>query len=144
MLGRQGHAVSSLPEGRGRGRVADLEVCDTLVEVKSWLRLPDRHGRPPTDRSVLNKLLDAGGQAPAVVLNGCGSGLSMRTACRGMALYISRPGQGLLSTVRVVGDGFDLGWTCRAEMGLATRSPSRLQRTRREAERPERSQGLGR
>ena len=157
MLGRQGHVVCSLAESRGRGRVADLEVCDTLVEVKSWLQLAEREGRPPSARSVLNKLLDARGQASTVVLNGRGSGLSMATARRGMALYAARPDGrdgGLLSTVRVLGDGFDLSWTCRSEMGLGSRSSSGLQPARTEGgsvlarpsqfgPRPGRGAGLG-
>ncbi len=144
MLAGQGHIVCSVAEGPGRGRVADLEVCDNPVEVKSWLQLTDRQGRPPSPRSVLNKLLDARGQAPTVVLNGRGSGLSERTARRGMALYAARPDGGLLTTVRVLGDGFDLGWTCRSEMGLRSRSPSGLEaRVRRVRDTPDPAAGIG-
>jgi hypothetical protein len=144
MLGREGHVVRSLAEGRGPGRVADLEICDTPVEVKSWLQLTERHGMPPSPRSVLNKLLDARGQAPTVVLNGRGSGLSMRTARRGMALYAARPDGALLSTVRVLGDGFDLAWTCRSEMGLRSQRPSGLEAVARPSQDvPQIGRGIG-
>jgi hypothetical protein len=118
-LAMEGHRVRSLPEGRGRGRVADLEACGMPVEVKSWLSLAERHGRAPSARSILNKLVEAGRQAPTVVLNGYGTGLTAGAARRGMALYSARPDAGRLSSVRVLGDGFDLAWTGRPELSLS-------------------------
>jgi hypothetical protein len=114
----EGHAVSSSPEGRGRGRSADLDVCGTPVEIKSWLPLDARGGRSPDPRSVLNKLLDARGQASTVVLNAAGSGLTASAALGGLALYGSRDDGGQLASVRVVGDGFDMAWTRRSELAL--------------------------
>jgi hypothetical protein len=121
-LASEGHHVRALPEGRGRGRVADLEACGVPVEVKSWLSLPERNGRAPSPRSVLNKLVQAGRQAPAVVLNGHGSGLTVGAARLGMALYSARPGTGRLISVRVLGDGFDLAWTRRPELTIGRSS----------------------
>jgi hypothetical protein len=109
-LASEGHTVRSLAALRGFGPTADLDVCGTRVEVKSWLPASDRDGRPPTARSVLNKLLKARTQASAVVLNGHGSGLSAAAARGGMAMYASRSDGGRLRVVRVVGDGFDLSW----------------------------------
>jgi hypothetical protein len=117
-LAAEGHRVRSLSEGRSRSPVADLEACGVPVEVKSWLSLAERGGRAPTPRSVVNKLLDAGRQAPAVVLNGYGSGLTAGVARRGMALYAARPDAGSLTSVRVLGDGFDLAWARRRQIGF--------------------------
>jgi hypothetical protein len=110
-LAAEGHDVRSLREGRGRGRVADLEACGSKVEVKSFLPLEEREGRVPNARSVLNKLLNAGGQAGSVFVNAQGSGLTASAARRGMAMYAAHPRGGELGTIRVMADDFDLTWT---------------------------------
>jgi hypothetical protein len=129
LLASEGHTVRSLPENRGVGRVADLDVCGSEVEVKAWQSLAERAGRPPTSRSVLNKLLKASGQAPRVVLYAKGSGLLASEARRGVELYaggLDRRGGRSLSGVRVVGDGFDLSWTRRPGLRPApAREPGR-------------------
>jgi len=117
-LASEGHHVRSLSEGRPRSPVADLEACGVPVEVKSWLSLAERDGRAPTSRSVVNKLLDAGRQAPVAVLNGYGTGLTAGVARSGMALYAARPDAGSLTTVRVLGDGFDLAWARSPQIGV--------------------------
>jgi hypothetical protein len=124
VLAREGHAVRSLRESRGGGRKADLEVCGAAVEVKSWLPAGER-GRAPTARSVLNKLIDASGQAGMVVLNAEGSGLPAGAARRGVALFAERRtrADGALRAVRVMGDGFDLTWSFRPVREI--RSPVR-------------------
>ena len=102
--------MRSLPEGRHRGRTADLEVCGVPVEVKSWLSLADRQGGPPSWRSVVNKLIGAEGQSQVVVLCASGSGLTASDAAIGIARYAAeRPGSAI-NTVRAIGDGFDLSW----------------------------------
>jgi hypothetical protein len=115
LLAGEGHLVRSLPERAGSGPVADLEVCGTPVEVKSFLSLPDRAGRIPRARSVCNKLLGARDQAPTAVLYAKGSGLREEAARAGVAEFAAKGQPGRISGVRVVGDGFDLTW-----------SPSRL------------------
>ena len=125
-LAADGHRVRSLPDGRGRGRTADLEACGRPVEVKSWRALEDRQGQPPTARSVLNKLIDGRRQADTVVLNGRGSGLTAATARGGVALYAARPDGGQLSAIRVIGDGFDLGWTRQRFLAVSSERPSRV------------------
>ena len=67
------------PSDRGGARTADLLVCGTPVEVKSWLG-QDQRSKIPGTRSVVNKLMQAEGQAATVVLNGRGSGLSSAAA----------------------------------------------------------------
>jgi hypothetical protein len=111
VLAAEGHDVRSMREGRGRGPVADLSVCGKQVEVKSWLPSDERDGRAPTPRSVFNKLMSASRQADVVVLNGRGSGLTDGTVRRGIVLYSSREAARGVSTVRVLGDGFDLTWS---------------------------------
>ena len=117
LLAAEGHEVRSLPESRIGGRRADLEACGRPVEVKSYLPAPERDGRAPSPRSVFNKLVDGAGQADSVVIVGYGSGLTESTARRGMARYATDPKAPPLGTVRVVGDGFDLAWVRRPELG---------------------------
>jgi len=109
-LAAEGHHAASLREHPGNGPVADLEVCGQAVEVKSWLPLPQRDGRVPGPRSVVNKLLSARDQAATVVLYARGSGLTETAARAGMAEYAGRRDGGKVRTVRILGDGFDLGW----------------------------------
>jgi hypothetical protein len=106
----EGHQVYALPERPGRARTADLLVCGRPVEVKSWLS-QDQRSKIPGTRSVVNKLLQAEGQAATVILEGRGSGLSSGAAQAGMAMYAGLPHRGNLAAVRVLGDGFDLAWT---------------------------------
>lgn len=119
----EGHAVRSLAERPGRGRCADLEVCGKPVEVKSWLSLKDRQGVTPGSRSVVNKLTSAEGQSPFVVLVANGSGLSATDARSGVARYAATHPTSSITTVRVMGDGFDLAWQRSA--GLAARRAQR-------------------
>lgn len=123
-LAAEGHTVKSVPERRGGGRTADLEVCGSPVEVKSWLALPDRRGVAPGPRSVVNKLVSAEGQGAAVVLSASGTGLSASDASAGVARYAAlRPRSGI-SSVRVMGDGFDLSWRRSPALELR-RTPDR-------------------
>jgi hypothetical protein len=110
-LAAEGHQVGALAAPRGQGRTADLLVCGQPVEVKSWLSRAERGGRAPGAKSVVNKLLQAEGQAEVVVLNGRGSGLTPAAARAGMAIYAGLPHRDRIATVRVLGDGFDLGWS---------------------------------
>jgi hypothetical protein len=110
-LAGEGHDVRSLPTSRGQGPTADLLVCGAPVEVKSWLSRVERGGCAPGAKSVVNKLRQAERQAARIVLNGYGSGLSEGAARTGLAVYAGLPHQGRVVTVRVLGDGFDLGWT---------------------------------
>jgi hypothetical protein len=109
-LAAEGHEVYALADRPGRGRTADLLVCGTPVEVKSWLHVEQRGGHVPGVRSVANKLLQAEGQAATVVLDGRGSGLTSATARAGVAMYAGLPHRGNVAAVRVIGDEFDLAW----------------------------------
>jgi hypothetical protein len=110
-LAAEGHQVRSVPERRGQGPVADLEVCGARVEVKSFLPLAERDRGAPTARSVCNKLLSARDQAPTTVLFGQGSGLSEQTARAGLEEFMARGRPGRIGGVRIIGDDFDLSWT---------------------------------
>jgi hypothetical protein len=127
-LAAEGHAVRSLATSRDGTRRADLEVCGQRVEIKSWLSLTERDGRPPTARSVVNKLIDASEQADICVLYGRRSSLTEAAVREGIGLYAARrAGPGGLRAVRAIGDGFDLGWDRPLDRGL-TRPPVRLPR----------------
>lgn len=118
LLAAEGHDVRSLAESRRGGRRPDLLVCGTPLEIKSFAPVAERR-RAPTPYSVLNKLLDASGQARHAVLLGTGSGLSESTVRRGVARYVSDRGPArALSTLRIVGDGYDLTWTRRRSLQL--------------------------
>jgi hypothetical protein len=123
-LSSEGHDVRSLAERRGRGRTADLLVCGSPVEVKSWHSLEERDGIPPGARSVANKLIQAEGQAAVVILNGRGTGLSAKDAEAGMRLYARRPHRAHIAAVRVLGDTFDLGWACQPSLRRDRRGPA--------------------
>lgn len=112
MLTAGGHRVRSLPESRRGGRRPDLEVCGTLVEIKSFLPIEER-GRAPSPQSVFNKLVDAAGQAGTVVLWGRGSGLTEATVRSGLARLAADGRAATPTAVRAVGDGFDLSWVRR-------------------------------
>jgi hypothetical protein len=105
-----GHEVRTLAETR-QARQADLEACGVPVEVKSFLSLADRQGRPPRSVSVANKLLDAAGQGALAVVWGCGSGLSEADARSGYRLYQATArarGMAPEMPARLIGDGFDI------------------------------------
>lgn len=124
MLSAGGHQVRSLPESQRAGRRPDLEVCGTLVEVKSFLPIEQR-GRAPSPQSVFNKLVDAAGQAGTVVLWGRGSGLTEATVRSGLARLAADSRAATPTAVRVVGDGFDLSWVRRPALShrLAAGAP---------------------
>lgn len=117
LLVGDGHDVRSLAESRQGGRRPDLLVCADTVEVKSFAPLAERR-RLPTAQSVFNKLVDAGGQAPHAVLMAQGSGLSVTAARQGVARYAAAAGPTALSSVRIVGDGYDLSWARRPTLEL--------------------------
>jgi len=122
LLAREGHDVRSLAAPRGYGRQADLSVCGSPVEVKSFAPLSERR-REPGARSVFNKLVDASGQAPHVVLVAAGSGLSAANVQQGLADYEARAGRdGTLRSVRAIGEGFDLTWSRVPLIGLGFRA----------------------
>jgi hypothetical protein len=130
MLVAEGHLVRSIPVRLSGGPTADLGVCGRLVEVKSFLPVAHRPGGSPTSRSVANKLMSAAGQAPTVVLLGRGSGLTPAVARAGVAEFVARRRWGRIEAVRIVGDGFDLGWT---QGMVAVRAPSVSSRSARPA-----------
>ena len=120
LLVREGHDVRSLPESRRDGRRPDLQVCGDSVEVKSFAPMAERR-RQPTAQSVFNKLIDASGQAAHAVLIATGSGLSESVARQGVARYAAGSGwtrPATLSSVRIVGDGYDLAWARRPAVEL--------------------------
>ena len=110
VLVAEGHHVRTVPERAG-ARSPDLVACGTSVEVKAFMGLEERGGRPPGPRAVANKVLDARGQGAVGVLWAGTSGLSQATARAGYALFCDRAlgeGLGRLRAVRVIGSGFDI------------------------------------
>jgi hypothetical protein len=129
-LASEGHHVRSLATRRGRGRTPDLLVCGAPVEVKSWLGMEERAG-PPGARSVVNKLIQAEGQAAVVVLNGRGTGLRASDVDAGMRIYSRLPRRANVAAVRVLGDSFDLAWARQPSLGRDRHGPVDRDRWRR-------------
>lgn len=127
LLTAEGHRVNSLSESSRGGRRPDLEVCGALVEVKSFLPIEER-GRPPSPQSVFNKLVNAAGQAEAVVLWGRGSGLTEATVRSGLARLAADRRALSPTAVRAVGDGFDLSWVRRPQLAHRLAAGDRLPR----------------
>lgn len=119
----EGHYVRSLAERPG-ARTADMLACGTTVEVKAFLPVARRGGRPPSAQAVANKLLDARGQGSMAVIWAVGSGLTQAKAREGMALFsalAAQQGAGRLRSARLVGDGFDI--VCRPPLSAIGRRP---------------------
>jgi len=105
ILAREGHDVRSVAESRHGGRQADLSVCGSPVEIKSFAPIDERQ-RAPGSRSVFNKLTDAAGQAPHVILNGSRSGLTAGSVRAGLAAYAAAHApERSLRSVRALGAG---------------------------------------
>jgi len=122
VLVAEGHDVRTVRERRDM-RTPDLIACGTSVEVKSFLQLSERGGRPPTGEAVANKLLGARGQGAQAVIWAKGSGLSRSAAWTGYGLFcqLARQsgGAGLVRGVRLLGDGFDLSYRVPADLRQA-------------------------
>ena len=124
LLLREGHDVRALPESRRGGRRPDLLVCGTTVEVKSFAPEEERR-RAPTPNSVFNKLVDASGQSPHAVLFAEGSRMPESVARRGVARYVGDPRSPTpLSSIRILGDGYDLAWSRRRSLELRAGVPA--------------------
>ncbi|MBV9662264.1 MAG: hypothetical protein JO337_14020 [Acidimicrobiales bacterium] len=131
LLASEGHDVVSRRESRSGGRTPDLMVCGAGVEVKSWVPVEERDGRLPTARSVRNKLVDAHDQAHFVVLYARDRGATASTVRRGLALYAAHPAGPRVTSVRAIGDGFDLSWALHpgVESGVGRSSAVARDRT---------------
>ena len=118
VLVAEGHQVRTVAERTG-ARTPDLMACGTAVEVKGYHSLAQRGGRPPTARSVANKLLDARGQGAVAVVRGGESGLTRATAQAGYAMFTERAlekGLGRVRAVRVLGKDFDISRAAAADV----------------------------
>jgi hypothetical protein len=129
MLVAEGHAVTTLKEGRGRGATADFDVCGTPTEIKTLVPRAERAGgRPANDRSVYNRLVAGIDQGPVTIVMARGSGLRPADAAAGVNRFAARTDQGRTRAVRVVGDGWDLNWTASRHLRRqAERRPGRDQ-----------------
>jgi hypothetical protein len=121
VLAAEGHEVRTVAERSG-ARTPDLTACGTSVEVKAFQTLEQRGGRPPSARSVANKILDARGQGAVAVVRAGDSGLTKATAQAGYALFCEHAverGMGRLRGVRVLGKDFDISLAAVADVRQA-------------------------
>ena len=119
LLVQEGHHVRSLPEGRGPGRTPDFLACGVTVEVKAFLSLAERGGRPPDAGKVANKMIDARDQGAVTFISGRGSGLSEATARSGYLLFCQNAlekGLGKTRSIRVLGEGFEASFDPVADL----------------------------
>jgi hypothetical protein len=124
VLVAEGHQVRTVAEQKG-ARSPDLMACGTSVEVKGFQSLEQRGGRPPSARSVANKILDARGQGAVAVVRGGESGLTRATAQEGYAMFCERAlerGLGRVRAVRLLGKDFDISMTAVADVRPARRT----------------------
>ena len=155
VLMAEGHHVRTVPERTG-ARSPDLAACGTSVEVKAFMGLEERGGRPPGLRAVANKVLDARGQGAVGVLWAGTSGLSQATARAGYALFCDRAlceGLGRLREVRVIGSDFDISLSPAVGLRQARQarltaqepspSPTTQPRSRQRRPQPERHPHVG-
>lgn len=120
----EGHQVRSQPNRAKARRIADVTACGVPVEVKGWLSLEERGGRVPTPQSVYNRLIDSNGQADTTVLWAKGTGLAEVEARTGVERFASSGRSGSVTTVRVLGDGFDMTWARGPTLAPVTSAPS--------------------
>ena len=102
ILSGEGKTVKSLPEP-GTKRVPDASVDGVPTEFKT-LKPGARDG---TVKNVISDSIKDGGQARDIVIDARGSGLTEEQALQGLkrAKGITR---GLIDSVRIIGDGFDI------------------------------------
>jgi hypothetical protein len=125
ILAAEGHHVRTVAERTG-ARTPDLTACGTSVEVKAFQTLEQRSGRPPSARSVANKILDARGQGAVAVVWAGDSGLTRATARAGYAMFCEKAvekGLGRLRAVRVLGKDFDLSLAAVADVRQIRQAP---------------------
>jgi hypothetical protein len=123
-LAAEGHDVVTVAERGRRGPVPDLVVCGqpveiksllTTAEIKSLLTTAERgDGRRASGATIHNRLVSAVEQAGVVVISTEGSGCRPADAAAGLRSFAATRETGKVTAVRIVGDGFDLGWLAPA------------------------------
>jgi hypothetical protein len=103
LLAAEGHHVRAIPDGRGRGKIADFDVCGVPTEVKTL-------SPGATSGTVANALRRGREQGEIVIVNASASGLARHWADRGVREFASERRLGKISGVRVIGAGFELSY----------------------------------
>jgi UDP:flavonoid glycosyltransferase YjiC (YdhE family) len=118
LLAAEGHRVRAIPDGRGRGKIADFEVCGVTTEVKT---LSPR----ATSTTLANALRRGREQGEMVIVNAAVSGLARHWADRGVKEFAAKRDLGKIQGVRVIGAGFELSYRRADLMRAAERPPGR-------------------
>jgi hypothetical protein len=108
LLAAEGHDVRAIPDGRGRGKIADFDVCGVATEVKTL-------SPGGTSSTLANALRRGREQGEIVVVNASVSGLTRDWASRGVREFATERRLGKIKEVRVIGAGFELSYG-RAEL----------------------------
>jgi hypothetical protein len=103
LLAAEGHHVRAIPDGRGRGKIADFDVCGVATEVKTL-------GPGATSSTLANALRRGRDQGEIVIVNVSAGGLARHWADRGVREFASERRLGKISGVRVIGAGFELSY----------------------------------
>ena len=119
LLAAEGHRVRAIPDGRGRGKLADFDVCGVTTEVKT---LSSR----ATSHTLANAVRRGREQGEIVIVNASASGLTRHSADRGLREFAAEGRFGTIERVRVIGAGFELSYS-RADLsrGVQRRQPER-------------------
>ncbi len=102
VLSGEGKTVKSLPEP-GTTRVPDASVDGVPTEFKTL----NPGASDGTVKNVINNSIKGGGQARDIVIDARGSGLTAEQALKGLA-RAKGIARGLIDSVRIIGDGFDI------------------------------------
>ncbi len=103
LLVAEGKHVKAKQERTGQ-RTGDAEVDGVLTEFKT---LTPPYADNAAVKNTINNSIRKGGQARHIIIDARNSGLTAAEAYRGLA-RAKNITRGLVDTVRIVGDGFDL------------------------------------
>ncbi len=108
-LRKEGRDVQPNPEeGKpGAGRQADRIIDGKKTEYKTLTPKPGQTSGPNTIKNVVGNSISDGGQARDIIIWSRGTGLTEAQARLGIDLGF-RNSRGLLDSIRVIGDGFDI------------------------------------
>jgi lambda repressor-like predicted transcriptional regulator len=114
LLAAEGHHVRAIPDARGRGKVADFDVCGVAMEVKTL-------SPGATSSTLANALRRGREQGEIVIVDASASGLARHWADRGVREFAAERRLGKITGVRVIGAGFELSYS-RADLIRAVHS----------------------
>ncbi|MFI5781461.1 hypothetical protein [Nocardia sp. NPDC051570] len=102
LLAEEGKEVKAVKESNAQ-RTPDAEVDGHPTEFKTM-------SPGATNTNVRNALNSAKGQADTAIIDGRGSGLTQDEAQRGVNRFLGANPAGRMTSIRIVGDGWEIRW----------------------------------